>query len=478
MSLTKQQQAVIDTLQRPGVPIVTCPAVAGAGKTHTLIEMAKQLNVTKGLYLAYNKSIQLEAVKKFKGTAIQCSTIHSLAYQAVVKPYDLAVVQYFKASSVKERVSTLVKRKVVDTLETFCLSEYTNPNKYLDTQNIDKASRELVLEYLDKMATGEIPCTHSFYLKLYHIYLVSGEVPTPEVDLLMMDEAGDLTALTIEIFKLIKATKKIAVGDSFQNVYSFNNTINGFKALKDAAVEVPLTHSFRVSSTIAPGIEDFIALHLDPTFEFIGQEYKDYDINSLAYISRNNSGLLDMMFTLMDSGTEFHTTRKIDDILELPLILANLGNGKKITTSGHWQLEKLRSAWEKNPLLRKRYSSLSSYVLKNTEDEEISNAFNVVTKHGPTDLNNLAKYARAAAKKPCGMTLTTAHSSKGLEFDSVTIAPDLNESVTKALANIRKYKKSGSDNIKVLNRFEEELRLYYVAISRTMYELHNAKHLD
>ena len=53
-------------------------AFAGTGKTSTLIEIAKQLP-TRGLYLAYNKSTQLEAQDKFPDTVV-CKTAHSLAY--------------------------------------------------------------------------------------------------------------------------------------------------------------------------------------------------------------------------------------------------------------------------------------------------------------------------------------------------------------------------------------------------------------
>ena len=37
------------------------------------------------------------------------------------------------------------------------------------------------------------------------------------------------------------------------------------------------------------------------------------------------------MFDLMANDQAFNVTRPVDTILELPLILANLGNGKKIT---------------------------------------------------------------------------------------------------------------------------------------------------
>lgn len=412
MSLTQQQQRVIDTLKRDDVSMVISSAVAGSGKTHTLVELANQLNITKGMYIAYNRAIALEATDKFKNTPVQCSTIHALAYRAVVKQYGLSV-GFFKVSSIKEKVSSIVRRRVVDTLEAFCLSEYTDPNKYLKTLNIAKEPSELFLLYLDKMANGEIQCTHSFYLKLYHIYLVSGDIPVPSVDLLMMDEAGDINALTIEIFRLINAPKKIAVGDLFQNIYSFNNTINGFKALENEAVNVSLTQSFRVSSTVAPKIENFIALHLDPTFEFIGNNYDTYTINSSAYIARNNSGLLERMLSLMDSDMCFHTTRPIDSILELPLILANLGNGKKITAPGHWHLENLRSKFEKSVMLQKRHGTVGKYVLSQVDDDDVTAAFNTLRKHGPRDINALAKYARACSKNPCDLTLTTAHSSKG-----------------------------------------------------------------
>ena len=48
--------------------------------------------------------------------------------------------------------------------------------------------------------------------------------------MLSMDESGDCNSVTIEIFKLLKADIKIMAGDQYQNIYGFNNTINGFKS--------------------------------------------------------------------------------------------------------------------------------------------------------------------------------------------------------------------------------------------------------
>ena len=57
-------------------------AFAGSGKTSTLVAIAKELS-GKGLYLAYNKSIQIDAVKKFP-SHVDCKTAHSIAYRATV----------------------------------------------------------------------------------------------------------------------------------------------------------------------------------------------------------------------------------------------------------------------------------------------------------------------------------------------------------------------------------------------------------
>jgi superfamily I DNA/RNA helicase len=293
----------------------------------------------------------------------------------------------------------------------------------------------------------------------------------------MLDEAGDVTGLTLDIFRRIEARKKIAVGDPMQNIYSFNKTINAFNALKDEGESIDLTESFRVSSSIAAGIESFVVAYLDENFSFTGRDYPPgTEVTTKAYISRNNSGLMGEMFRLMQEGIPFHTTRKIDIILELPLVLANMGSGKPIADYKYRHIEKLRKDWERSESLQQRYASVGRYVSASIKDDtELTNAFRVLHKHGPKELNTLTKYARECAKKKCDLTLTTAHSSKGLEFSAVEIAPDLNEAVDEALHLIKlAYIENPYNADEIVEALQEELRLYYVACSRAMIELTNA----
>ena len=486
MSLTREQQLVIDTVAQEGPQLVKVKAVAGSGKTYTLVEMIKALNPKSGRYLAYNKAIATEAQEKFAGTNIECSTIHSMAYRAVVSQYGLRV-GFFNIRDVRAQGFSYANKKAIHSaLENFFLSKYLDPHEFLDSieGRVSERAREVFMENLDAMSDGNMQCSHGFYLKFFHILLANGTISIPEMDMLLVDEAGDITELTLEIFKLLKAEKKIAVGDPMQNIYSFNNTINAFEALQDEGTELGLTTSFRMASNLATGIQHFIRMHLDDHFEFKGREYPaDEPIITKAYIARNNSGLLAEMFRLMEEGKCFHITRPISNILEVPLMLANLGNGKKITEYRFKDVEKLRSTWETSPTAQK-FGSVQKYVMhKMSEDEEMKQAYKVVMTHGPMDLNHLAKYATTCAKEKCSLTLTTAHSSKGLEFSAVEIAPDFNDTVEKAIRELDKLSKKqvryGLNNTEVgkQKQYQEELRLYYVGTTRAMVELTNAKYI-
>ena len=57
MNLTTQQLRAIDTIKKDDTELICMSAIAGSGKTATLIEMASALDPSNGLYLAYNKAI-------------------------------------------------------------------------------------------------------------------------------------------------------------------------------------------------------------------------------------------------------------------------------------------------------------------------------------------------------------------------------------------------------------------------------------
>jgi len=85
--LTKEQYDIINSTGN-----IKINAVAGSGKTTTIIEYAKaRPRDSKILYLAFNKSVKTEAVKKFSDNGlhnVKVETAHSLAYKHIVLNSD------------------------------------------------------------------------------------------------------------------------------------------------------------------------------------------------------------------------------------------------------------------------------------------------------------------------------------------------------------------------------------------------------
>ena len=83
MQLTKEQTSIISSDGN-----IKINAVAGSGKTTTIISYAESRpKKSKILYLAFNKSVKLEASKKFKSKKlfnVDVQTAHSLAFKHTV----------------------------------------------------------------------------------------------------------------------------------------------------------------------------------------------------------------------------------------------------------------------------------------------------------------------------------------------------------------------------------------------------------
>jgi F-box protein, helicase, 18 len=84
MNLTQEQYDIINSTGN-----IKINAVAGSGKTTTIIEYAKaRPKNARILYLAFNKSMKSEAIKRFTSKGLQNVTVetaHSLAYRHICR---------------------------------------------------------------------------------------------------------------------------------------------------------------------------------------------------------------------------------------------------------------------------------------------------------------------------------------------------------------------------------------------------------
>jgi len=96
MQLTVEQLAVLET---DGNLVIN--AVAGSGKTSTLIEYAKSRpSDSRILYLAFNRTVKSEATQRFARASlsnVRVETAHSLAFDYVVKGSGYRMSQGYKS---------------------------------------------------------------------------------------------------------------------------------------------------------------------------------------------------------------------------------------------------------------------------------------------------------------------------------------------------------------------------------------------
>ena len=469
MSLTAEQQAVLNHIQsgQADGTIVQIDAKAGSGKTHLLTAIANAIPHTNSLYICYNKSIAVEASRKFPATTA-CSTTHSVAYRAVVKPYNLRVGT-FSYKQVNDGIPYETKLVIIELIREFCLSSYLSFDQFATDNHIPQALVTYCLKYLNLMESGKIECTHDFYLKVFHIGLSTQAVTYEPFDFILLDESGDLNEVTLEIFRLLPARFKIAVGDRHQNIYTFNHTINAFDLLASEGTLFHMTKSFRVATSIASSIESFCRKHLDPEMSFIGTDTSDQTITTRAYLTRTNSALVGKMIELDEAGTPYSLVRKATEIFKLPLLVINFKHQGTISDPLYSHLQVDIDHWYEEVRYQLEAPGLYGYLLSLYEnDVPLVNALKLVIRYGKDKVKSAYAHSRTHENTKCNLTLLTVHSSKGLEFDEVTISDDMNEVIDQIITNSALTGNPYSaDEL-------AELRLYYVACSRAKLQLNNA----
>lgn len=483
MELTKQQYDIINSTGN-----IKINAVAGSGKTTTIIEYAKtRPKNSKILYLAFNKSVKLEAIKKFKEKGIsnvKIETAHSLAYKNIVFQNDYKIRhQGYKTHEITELLKLkgngeklaefIIANHINKFITYFCNSDKSKVQdlNYLEVVSDDKAKTFVTTFYdyienqsrllLSKMDKGEIEITHDFYLKKFQL-----SNPKLDFDYILFDEGQDASPTMLDVFFKQKATKVI-VGDSHQQIYGWRYAVNSLE--KTDFKTYQLTTSFRFSQDIADlGME--VLKWKNHLFEYKPVAITGKGINKehkvKAVLARTNLGLL---LKAIEYVTEKKKIKHIyfegninsytyaDEGASLYDIL-NLYNGKR------------RLIKDKLIKEMKDLEELKEYIEK-TEDVQLGLMIEIVKEYGneiPKILKQIkSKHVDNDEKEKAEMIFSTVHRCKGMEYDAIQI---VNDFITE-----EKIEKINTDNKKeelIISKLNEEINLLYVAITRTRNSIH------
>lgn len=460
MPLTHEQEAVVEAALNNTDDVIAVDAKAGSGKSSTAKAIVEAVKPKDGFYCTYNKAI-LEDTKKRMGNLITCKTIHALAYKYCKPKKGLEELTY---QNIKEDISYDSKAQVINILDKFCRSSSTDLGHYLEDHCNNEELHPIITQYANNMLEDKIPCTFNFMLKKLHILLLDKNVDI-HLDLVIFDECQDVTAVSLEIFKLINAKKKVILGDTHQNIYSFMDTVNAFRELDNLSL-LRLTKSFRCNEDIASRVQLFGRKHLEPDFKFTGNsEVVPGHTPKVAFITRTNAALIARMSKLIESGKSFTLTRGISEIFSLPTALLNASKGNPVYDKKYKYFE----TEYKNYSERKRdYINYYDYLLSVTEDPLLEYVIKLLSQLSAKKINIFTLKEKALNLKPDkDIVLTTAHAFKGLEADAVFLEDDLNSSVNRAILRKSELDKSA----------KEDLNTYYVAMSRAKTKLLNERYV-
>lgn len=455
MRFSVEQQEVIES----DAQVSVVKAFAGAGKTSTLVGFAAARPAEKMLYVAYNRSIRDEAARKFPKN-VECVTSHQLAYKTIGHRYREKLNRPLSLSLVRKELNIqnwAVAKGAMTAVRNFMSSaDIEIMPKHLGLHQNDRlgASRALECAQIlwDRMTNPDdsIPTEHDAYLKQYEL---------AEVDMgwkyqhILFDEAQDANPVTTSILTR-QECRLMLVGDTHQQIYRFRGAQDALSAPELAhAQRFHLTNSFRFGPRIAD-IANQVLAHKKESLLLQGlspeQGYAGEDV-ALSYpqavVCRTVTGVLEEALTAAQSEQTIYWVGGMSAY--------NIGSLCDLHRFRYEQYDKMY-----DQSLVNEFGTFKEYeaAAKESDDQEMNRRINILNQLG--NIPKLAAQCKASTVtnvEDADIIVTTAHRSKGLEFNNVRLGTDF-PTYDKLLF---KDPESVSD----------ELNLIYVAATRALRKL-------
>ncbi|MFD7161185.1 UvrD-helicase domain-containing protein [Kribbella sp. NPDC059898] len=465
---TAEQAAAVDAF-RTGTDMVL-EAGAGTGKTSTLKLMAAARPRTRGIYVAYNKSIAKDAQASFPGD-VECRTAHGFAYiwmgrrrewgwdalnkrvngKRVLAPQTARILGAkapLRLGPDRMITSYQLARIAMETTDRFCLSaDREIQPRHVPRVNgaVDDADRAALVKAVLPFARkaweedltrpdGELRFNHDVYLKMWAL-----TNPILNADYVLLDEAQDSTPVVTQLFNQQRDTQKVAVGDSCQAIY-------GWRGAQDAMAGMVVDHrmflqqSFRFGPAIAEEANKWLEL-LNADLRLIGTSTIASKLKPLAQpnavLCRSNAEAVDRLM-------RFHRAN-------IPAAIVGGGNDVRRLAEAAVELrEKGRTAHPELCVFTS-WGMVQEYVEHDHGGRDLSVAVRLIDDHGPEKI--IEAIDRSVSESKATIVLSTAHKAKGREWNSVEIADDFRQP-------------SPDEEGRQVEPAREESMLAYVAVTR------------
>lgn len=469
---TAEQQAIVAAARDTRISMMIT-AYAGCAKTTTLELIANVLPPEPALALAFNVKIKKELERRFPAH-FTVLTLNGLGHRAWMRKLGRAVkindkklgqlvtsvskAAGFNANSeqwdtIRRLVSLAMQAGlvpnyfpqftgglVVDSADSW--QQIADDNWLIVTPVILDLARSVLIESIKLSLQGEI----SFDDQIYCSTMLGGVFP--RFNLVLVDEAQDLSPLNHIQLKRVAADRIICCGDPKQAIYAFRGadsaSMSKIRALRDKWIELPLATTFRCPKVIVTRQQQhasgFTAAPTNSAGKFAYWK-QDFDLPlsasahdtynntwqwsdieqslpsstaSIAILCRNNAPLLAMAFKLI--------RRQIGVVM----LGRDIGKGlislsKKIAPNDDTSVVECMSLindWATHETNLARANDKEEKVAAITDRAECLIA--VCESAGIADAGGLRNALRQLFDCEVGkVTLSTGHRAKGLEWDFV-----------------------------------------------------------
>ena len=488
---TDEQQAIVACDDKR----VAVSALAGTGKTSTLISYAKARPRQRLLYLAFNKSVSAEAERRFPSN-VKAKTSHSLAFAQCGRKYSNKL-GLPRAREVLELLDSrmrvpvdgpndryLFAQSALNRLKEFFASgsmdddvtEKGTPEFYampsgvkVPGQSVVVAARFLWGAMLD-VDNVAVQLPHDGYLKLYQL---SKPDLSKQFDGILLDEAQDTNPAVLSLVQA-QQTTKLLVGDTNQGIYQFRGAMNAMGKLKNAT-RFALTTSFRFGPEIASVANGVLAVFCDERLRLKGVGGKEGPgMPTEAHLFRTNAGLFSAAVGWV--LTQGRVVAANADLAGLPIPSDPVRGIHFVGGVENYMFDLINDAWHLmegevgligDAFLRKfaNFDQFAAYA-EAVDDKELMARIGIVETYGEMIPELVAKVKAAhVPESRATLNMTSGHKAKGLEWDTVQLGNDFPELLNDyGLPRTRAYSGARSDPDMLLDL--QEANLYYVAATR------------
>ncbi|RJP86281.1 MAG: ATP-dependent helicase [Desulfobacteraceae bacterium] len=467
ISLTPEQKQIVACDLSPGESLKVV-AFAGTGKTSILVEYAKARPQLRFLYLAFNKSVQLEAAQKFPAN-VTARTSHSLAFGIKGYKHKDRLVSGFRAGTVMDALE-LDKfedaKFTIDTLYRYLISaspKVARQHIPYQAKTFYEQCKEPMPDFVNLAnRLGRLMCDgsderigmlHDGYLKLYQL-----SSPVLHYDCILLDEAQDINPVTSAFVMAQarpglrpKAASIILVGDTHQQIYSFRGAKDTLENIQTSKT-LFLTRSFRFDNKVARIANMVLGIFKGEKKKVVGTPgaktgKPEWDPEHYTVIARTNAAIF-------DKAVQLCRTRKIG-------FVGGIQGYRLQTIKDVYHLFAHQTGRIMDPFIKRfpEYGDLKAYV-EAVEDVELLSVCRVVENY-KFSIPQLVRMIteKAVDVKDAQVLLTTAHKSKGLEWPNVHLMGDFQPLIEK-------------DELVDPKTIEpDEFNLVYVAMTRTISRL-------